>query len=226
MISIKNINDEELFHINNYGDFNAVPDITCVSKNSKLKVSVAIPKSYYSAKINSVRNTIVFYILISILIGFIFSTMFAYKQGRPIERMIGYLSMISGKKYNFDNEYHYIETAIKELNDQNTQNNEMLLDKLFVKLILTGLNPKEVELFFKIEGEVLFPYRLVLLKNNSCNNDVWSKALLKELSKKDIDTYRCVVINKSDIVLFITEERFLRHWKNMRRHFKCSKTMI
>jgi len=206
MISIKNINDEELFHINNYGDFNAVPDITCVSKNSKLKVSVAIPKSYYSAKINSMRNIIVFYILISILIGFIFSTMFAYKQGRPIERIIGYLSMISGKKYNFDNEYHYIETAIKELNDQNTQNNEMLLDKLFVKLILTGLNPKEVELFFKIEGEVLFPYRLVLLKNNSCNNDVWSKALLKELSKKDIDTYRCVVINKSDIVLFITED--------------------
>ena len=84
------------------------------------------------------------------LFGMVLSAVFAYTRGKPLRSLVDYLSSHAEDGYIEGDEYDYIRKYIMKLSNDSALTKEQLLDKMFAKLLFTGLNQKEKEVFSKL----------------------------------------------------------------------------
>lgn len=185
------------------------------SSNLNLKFNVNIPDSYFTALTRNVLRTIYLYLVMAVLIGLCAAIFFAYRQVKPLARLVDYAGAAAQPTdIHKDNAYSVIKNSIDVLKREHNEANHKLADTLFTNLIMKGLSDAEYKL---LEQNIEFDgYYLVFLRNNDAENFHWMDEIFSQLETNHIQSqYRTVLNEKSIVMLMEADFAYLGRLKNL-----------
>lgn len=190
-------------------------NIEYISPNLNLKFNVSIPDSYFTALTRKVLRTIYIYIITALLLGVCAAIFFAYRQFKPLARLVDYAGTVaqsSGAHEN--NAYSVIKSSIDMLKREHSEANHKLADTLFTNLVIKGLSDAEYK---TLEQNIDFDgYYLVLLRNNDAENFYWLDEIFSQLQTNHIQSqYQTIINEKSIVMLMEADFACLGRLKNM-----------
>lgn len=101
---------EENICLDNLKNSDKKADLTYSAPNADFALEITIADSFYAERLSSTRRMLVFYFILFIVMGLGLSLAFAYRNEKPLKKLIKSLS--ADETYPDENEYEYIQNYI------------------------------------------------------------------------------------------------------------------
>ncbi len=188
---------------------------TVKSETLEWEIVSVIPETEFEAELMSIRSTIIFILLLSLVVGLVLAVFSAYKHYKPVARLIG---IVNEDRTNVTNEdvFNNIEKSIsttlnenKELKRKIQRQTEYLTDSMVEKLlkneIVMGKSTDEIvdwsDISFKSAKIVVLSIKLHISNTFPINYpDIISK--LQKWLEKEQDGY-VFYLNESNISILV-----------------------
>lgn len=178
---------EENICLDNLKNSDKKADLTYSAPNADFVLEITIADSFYAERLSSTRRMLVLYFVLFIVLGLGLSLAFAYRNERPMKKLIKSLS--ADEAYPDENEYEYIQNYIMGLSSSQEQFRENMLDNMLLKLLFTGLEKTEKEELHRIWGGVFDYGSLVLIKSTVINWDERLEFLLETATETNYKSF-------------------------------------
>lgn len=156
--------DQQLENVPNFGEIKIGGNKHLILKSESLNLGLSavagIPASVFRENIKSIISIVILYSIIGIMIILIISLYFSIKETISVKKLIEIAFNASNIAFNVrDNEYSYIDTAIKQIRSVNTQQSEhidvlknsiraLIFENLFSLGVFTDKDEEEIIEYF------------------------------------------------------------------------------
>lgn len=171
-IKIVNQNTKEVLYSNQV-DIQEKSSVFEVRSNQSLTtIRVEIPKRYFWLQMKGLIRIAVVYLLLFILVAFIISVLLAWRNLKPLGKIITTLEKYTDPSENGNKKgYEYIEDSIKEIGESGIQHqnqykrlNEEMDHWMLREQILNGLEGDRLSDFLDSHADFKVPFRLLVLQ--------------------------------------------------------------
>lgn len=185
----------------------------------KSKIVIGIPNSYFDSLLSPIRDIIIRYLCMSLLIGMAISVLLSIYSFLPVRKLAAFLKeqgFLKGKRIR--NEYSYINEFIKKSSEEisklkidvsNLENT--LCINLFIRVLCGMINSDDEQaLALRLIPQLAGTYRIVIVKadiSDLPNADYLSYVFYNTLLKMTNNSFFQVLMDRSRIAILLPENK-------------------
>lgn len=171
------------------------------SDNLNIKVYYNISDNYLKEKMSPINLFILIVSLFYIILGLAVTVGVAVVERQNIRNIIALTDGISEIEYSDDdNQYKYLETIFKSINEKNIRTTASVKALIFVKLLNFKLSEWEIE---EVAEHFVSSVCILLLKNTAVKYNTMEQEVSSYLKEKNIELIHAVRVSSSEDVFFI-----------------------
>ena len=180
----------------------------CDSNKSGLCVKVEVPINYFWDKLSGLGALALIYLLFFVIIAVLGSALMAYKNAKPLRRIVSLLDKYNEPDQTQDNkDFDYIARSITEIGDSRMEYkirhkrlDEEIAHWMLREQILNGLEGAQLLKLLDIHQDFPMPFRLLIVQLTQTEWEFSSAEVLEELRLSQVS---CIFFSRAKPNLFV-----------------------